>query len=419
MNNIIYPSKINGTLNAPASKSEMQRVVAACLLCEGLSTILNPSFCDDAKVAIKVAEDLGAKVVISDGSVKIHGGLNFQKSNFHFGESALALRLFAPIIGLSGKECVLTGDDSLKKRPNYPISETLSNFGIECHMTNNSLPIRLNGRLKGNSSSINGNISSQMLSGLLMALPCVEENSRIFVNNLKSKPYIKLSLDVLKRFGIEIESNEELSEFFIAGNQKYQAQTYTIEGDWSSMSFFLVAAATQGNISIKGLNKLSKQSDIQILEVLKRVGSTINWDNDIIEVSKNHLNAFEFDATDCPDLFPPLVSLAAYCNGISKIKGVSRLKHKESDRGIVLKEEFSKLGIHIEIEEDFMFIHGGCVNGGNIDSHNDHRIAMAASIVALGASDKIVIQGSECVSKSYPDFFKDLATKLQRFNVTK
>ncbi len=414
MDILIKPSSIYGNLIAPSSKSEMQRVVAAALLAKGESVITNPSFCEDSKVALKVSEKLGAKISIEKNRVIITGGLIHTSSELHFGESALALRMFAPIAGLTGKECILNGSKSLLKRPIELISESLSNFGIECFSTNNRLPISIKGKLKGNSAKIDGKISSQVLTGLLMALPCVSENSTIFVEQLNSKPYIKLTLAVFNRFGIEIESDSKLSRFKIKGNQKYIPQNYNIEGDWSNMSFMMVAAAIGGFVSIKGLNASSYQSDIQILKALESTEANIEWKNNVLEVSKNKLKEFEFDATDCPDLFPPLVALAAYCKGTSKIKGVSRLTHKESNRGMALKEEFAKLGIQIEIFDDLMLIVGGVVCGGSVDSHHDHRMAMALAIAALGANNEVIIQNAECVSKSYPDFFNDLK-QLKQF----
>ncbi len=404
----IKSSSIKGELTIPPSKSEMQRVIAAALLADGETTILNPSFCEDAKVAIKIAEQLGAKIIYDHNKIRVSGGINSTSNEFNFGESALALRMFAPIIGLTGEKHFLTGNKTLISRPINTLTDNLSKFGIDSSFNQNSLPLSISGKLVANRAKIIGNESSQVLTGLLMALPCVSRNSVIYVENLKSKPYISLTISVLNKFGIDIESNTDFSEFKVKGNQNYIPQNYTIEGDWSNASFIIVAASIAGNVSINGLNNNSKQSDIQLLNVLKQVGVNHRWNNEKLEIQKSKLAPFEFDATDCPDLFPPLVALASYCMGTSKIKGVSRLKHKESNRGIALKEEFTKLGIKIEIFDDLMLVVGGMVHGGKVDSHHDHRMAMALAVAALGANNEVIIQNAECVSKSYPDFFRDL-----------
>lgn len=406
----IIPSSIKGKLHAPSSKSEMQRVVASALLAKGESIIDNPSFCDDANVSLRIAEHLGANISFSHNQIAIKGGLQTKQHELNFGESALALRMFTPIAGLCGTNYVLTGEKSLFHRPINFLIDTLKPFGLEFSFENNSLPISLRGKLTANSVNISGRESSQVLTGLLMALPCLTNQSIINVENLKSKPYILLTLDVLKKFGIQIEANNDLSEFKIPGKQNYLPQNYKLEGDWSGMSFMIVAAAIAGNISIIGLNKNSKQSDIELLKVLQKVGVDYCWNQDILEIQKNKLESFDFDATDCPDLFPPLVSLASHCKGISKISGVHRLQYKESSRGITLKNEFAKLGIRIEIQNDEMLVYGGQLTGGVVESHGDHRIAMALAIAGLRANNEIKIREADCVSKSYPKFFEDLHT---------
>ena len=268
-------------------------------------------------------------------------------------------------------------------------------------------PLQFRGPIVGGYSEIDGSVSSQLLTGLLMALPLAEKNSEIKVNNLKSKPYIDMTIQILSSFGITIH-NSDYKLFKIQGNQKYLPQTYTVEADWSGGAFLLVAGAINGHLTVSGLRTDSKQSDMAIIEALKLAGATMKINEDQIEISRSELKSFNFDATESPDLFPPLVALASYCKGVSSIKGVSRLTYKESDRAKTLKEEFGKMDIIVEIKDDLMYVAGGKPTGAHVESHEDHRIAMALAIASLGATGTVFIRDSQCVAKSYPRFFSDL-----------
>jgi 3-phosphoshikimate 1-carboxyvinyltransferase len=203
-------------------------------------------------------------------------------------------------------------------------------------------------------------------------------------------------------------TNEKFEFFRVPGQQKYLPVTYEVESDWSGGSFLLVAGAINGDLKVSGLRTDSFQSDLAILKALERAGATMRISEGKVDISKSDMEAFEFDATESPDLFPPLVALASYCKGITKLKGASRLVHKESDRASSLLEEFGKMNIKIEINDDYLIVTGGKVKGARINSHDDHRIAMAAAVAALGASDKVYIKDSHCIAKSYPGFFDDL-----------
>jgi len=240
-----------------------------------------------------------------------------------------------------------------------------------------------------------------------MALPLATKNSEIKVRNLKSKPYIDMTIQILKYFGITVE-NKGYDLFYIPGNQKYIPSRYTVEGDWSAGAFLLVAAAINGHLIVKGLNRDSLQSDKSVINALEKAGARMTFSDDKLEISKTDLKAFDFDATESPDLFPPLVALAAYCKGNSSVKGVSRLIFKESDRAKTLQEEFAKLKVKIDIHDDTMYITGNQPQAGRVESHDDHRIAMALAVAALGATGRVYIRDSQCVAKSYPGFFDDL-----------
>ena len=407
MKQVVVPSKIFGKIKAPASKSVTQRAIAAALLAEGESTIVNPSYCDDALAAMSIASGLGAKVRPNPGELKIIGTTGLKEQKLNCGESGLAIRMFSPIASLFSDEIKLTGSGTLKARPMSMIQDALTQFGVKCESNNGLLPITIQGPLKGGKCTIDGSLSSQILTGLMMALPLAEEDSEIEVIALRSKPYIDMTLKVINDFGVNI-NRVGYNYFKIQGGQHFKAQTYTVESDWSGSAFLLVAGAIMGKVIITDLNPVSQQGDKAIITALDKAGASLNISNNSIEVSKNRLKAFEFDAVDTPDLFPPLVALASYCKGTSAIKGVKRLINKESDRCQALLEEFTKLGVKVEIVDDYMLVSGATIKGGDVVSHDDHRIAMALAIAALGAEDKVNIKDAHCVSKSYPNFFDDL-----------
>ena len=287
------------------------------------------------------------------------------------------------------------------------IEEALTQLGVKCTSSGGFLPLTVQGPIVGGYCEIDGSVSSQLLTGLLMALPLAVRDSEIKVNNLKSRPYIDMTIQILKSFGITIQ-NTGYSLFQIPGNQKYIPHIYTVEGDWSGGAFLLVAGAVNGQISVQGLRRDSMQSDMAIIKALEKAGAQMKISENQIDIFKSELKPFEFDATESPDLFPPLVTLASYCDGVSNIKGVSRLIYKESDRASALKEEFGKMNISIEVKDDLMSVTGGQLQGARVESHNDHRIAMAVAVASLGATGRVYIRDSQCVAKSYPGFFDDL-----------
>jgi 3-phosphoshikimate 1-carboxyvinyltransferase len=407
MERCLEPSAIKGTLKAPASKSMTQRAIAAALLADGQSIIHNPSYCDDSLAAMSIAVGLGARVEPQVNELKINGSAVLKEPKLNCGESGLAIRMFSPIAALYPAEIKMVGANSLKKRPMFMIEEALNQLGVKCTSSGGFLPLTIEGPIVGGHCEIDGSISSQLLTGLLMAFPLAAGNSEIRVNNLKSKPYIDMTIQILKSFGISVE-NRDYSLFRIQGNQKYIPQSYTVEGDWSGGAFLLVAGAINGQLCVGGLSSDSMQSDKLIVNALENAGAHIISGENQIEITRSELKAFEFDATESPDLFPPLVALASYCEGISTIKGVSRLIYKESDRAKALQEEFGKMGIKIEIHNDLMFVIGGKPQGARVESHDDHRIAMAIAVSSLGATGKVSIRDSQCVAKSYPGFFDDL-----------
>jgi 3-phosphoshikimate 1-carboxyvinyltransferase len=401
---------ISGRVNAPSSKSAMQRYIAGALLARGRSTILSPSFCDDSMAAIGIARDLGAKVTIAGESVIVEGGFHPVKDHISCGESGLATRMFTPIAAIHSGEITINGKGSVLKRPLKMMELPMSELGVEIFTSNGYLPVRIKGPLKGGDVYTDGSVSSQFITGLLMALPVVRNDSIIFVDNLVSRPYIDLTLSILNDFGIKV-LNHGYEKFEISGRQKYTPGDYRVEGDWSGAAFLLVMAAIAGDARVMNLDPGSHQADKVIFEIISRAGAKINFSDESVKVTKGDLSPLSFDITDCPDLAPPLVVLALASKGRSIITGTSRLTSKESDRGKILESTLSQLGAKIWNYPDRIEIEGGSrLKGGTADANGDHRIAMALAAVSLLCDSPVIINGFECVNKSYPRFADDFRT---------
>ncbi len=404
----VKPGRLDGTVTAPPSKSMMQRAVAAAALAHGPSVLLNPSFCEDALAALCIAEGLGAEVKRESIKLRIDGGGQPRGHRLACGESGLCMRLFTPIAALFERPFTLTATGSLGSRPMAALEEPLWALGAKCQTHYGLPPIAVRGPIRGGRVSLDGSMSSQVASGFLMALPLCPQDSALSVSHLKSKPYLRMTLSLLKEFGIIIHQDEKLRRFEIPGKQAYHPRTYRVEGDWSGGAFLLVAGAIAGRVKVRELSEKSLQADRAILEALKRAGAEVDTERDAVTVERCGLRSFEFDATDCPDLFPPLVALACHCQGRSVIQGTERLKHKESDRALALVSEFRKMGARIRVYDGKMEVTGKSLKGGEISSHHDHRIAMACAIAGLQSDKGVSIRDWMCIAKSYPKFFDDL-----------
>lgn len=407
----IQPSTLHGDIVAPASKSSMQRACAAALLCEGASEIINPGKSNDDLAALEVIQKLGARVVNNeDGSLTVYSqGVDPGENEIYCGESGLGIRMFTPIAALSNKAITINGTGSLLTRPMHFFDEIFPQLGIEIKSQQGRLPLQIKGPLQPANIEVDGSLSSQFLTGLLMAFGAsVTEPVTIKVNSLKSKPYIDLTMQVMESFGRKVTQTNY--EYFYLEPQpvNYEPQSYTVEGDWSGSAFLLVAGAIAGRISVKGLDISSTQADKAVLQALKDCGCFLLIDKEVIEIGPALLKAFNFNATDCPDLFPPLVALASHCEGVSTIVGISRLTHKESNRALTLKQEFAKLGVEIILQDDVMLVKGGQLTGATVHSRHDHRIAMSCAVAALKANHQVVIEDAEAINKSYPNFYDHL-----------
>ena len=410
----LSPSALNGTITAPASKSAMQRACAAALLRKGETILSNPGVSNDDKAALNIIQQLGASYTCEDGKVRIQSnGVQPANNTIDCHESGLSIRMFTSIAALSDQLITVQGSGSLAKRPMNFFDDVLPQLGVECKSNNGYLPLHIKGPLQPQNITVDGSLSSQYITGLLMAYSAADaKDVTIHVANLNSRPYVDLTLQILKAFGLKVPKNNQYENFYFdATSANYQPLPvhYSVEGDWSNAAFLLVGGAIAGDIAIQGMDLDSVQGDKAIVNVLHMANASLKKENGVLHIQQSTLQPFNFDATDCPDLFPPLVALASYCKGKSIIKGVHRLTHKESNRAATLQEEFGKMGVAISFEEDHMVIEGGSgVKGASVSSHNDHRIAMACAAAGLKAEGNMLIHDAQAVNKSYPNFWSDM-----------
>ena len=407
MQRIITPTIIRGTLLAPASKSVAQRAIAIAALAPGISDIHFAGNCDDVIAAIDVCRRLGAGIDKNGEVLIIRGGITAPSDTLDCGEAGLGIRMFSAIAATLNEKVVLTGRGSLLKRPMDMIEQSMKALGIDCTTQNGLLPVTVSGPIPGGMAKIDGSVSSQVLTGILIAAPYALKPLHIEVSNLKSIPYIDITIQTMKTFGVNV-AHQNYEEFFIDAPQKYIPASFIVEGDWSGAAFMLVAGAIAGEIRIENLKSDSTQADRAIIEALLKSNADVIVGQNYVSVKKRELKSFEFDATHCPDLFPPLVALAANCKGVSVIKGVSRLAVKESNRALTLQGEFGVLGVDIKFENDNMFVEGSKIRGGEVFAHHDHRIAMASAVAGITSEQNVIVNNAEAVAKSYPRFYDDL-----------
>ncbi len=412
----INPSPVYGTTQVPASKSMAQRALAAALLRKGKTVLQQFGSSEDELAALNIIQQLGASVIQEENNTIVYSsGEIIVEDNavINCGESGLAARMFLPIMALNKKKKTITGTGTLFQRPFDVYENILPQLGISIKTNNGNLPIAIEGALQAQNINIDSSLSSQFLTGLLFAYSAanITEPVCIEAKNLNSKPYIDLTLQTIKDGGLNVPENKNYNKFNF-NPQAHSTNTdvaISIEKDWSSASFLMVAAAISGQVTLLDLNIESLQADRKIIEVLEQCGANIQCENNTIVISKSQYNAFVFDATDCPDLIPPLVVLAAYCKGQSRIDGIQRLIHKESNRIESLKHLMTRLNIPFVCGDNYFLITGQeAISGGTVDSYKDHRIAMAAAITALRAKENVTVTNASAVNKSFPDFWKVL-----------
>lgn len=407
----IYPSKCSGEIKIPSSKSMGHRAIICASLANGKSIISNLDYSDDILATIDGMRKLGANIQCEKDRLIVEGIENFYslKDNIiDCNESGSTLRFFIPIFSLTGEKISFTGKNRLLKRPQKIYEKIFKEQNLYYFQDEDKIEIK--GKLKAKEYFIDGNISSQFISGLLFILPLLEENSIININPpFESASYIDLTMEVLKEFGITINKVTPL-RFEIQGGQKYVAKYYKVEGDFSQLAFFAVLGALNNDLKCTGVNLNSKQGDKAIIDILKKSGVKIEEIEEGYLIYKSKVKGCKIDLGDCPDLGPILNILAMYGEGEFKIFNAGRLRLKESDRISAMEEELKKLGVEIETTEDEIKILGKKNYLGNIEvfGHKDHRIVMSLAIAGTMLEKPIIIDGAEAVEKSYPKFFQDL-----------
>jgi len=410
----VISGKRHGEINIPASKSEAQRAILIAALVSNKSQIYNYGKSDDVKAMLSCIGVLGAKKAVKNEFIEIEGANQLPRSGrFQCSESGLTFRLIAALSMVIEGSFELYGHGSLLKREHRFLEVFGGNQNIEVQSVNGHLPYQINGGITSDQYKVNTEGTSQFLSGLLIGLSTQNKKITIHAENLTSKPYLLMTLNTISKFGISIDF-DGISKFVLPKCRRYQPANYVVEGDWSAASYWIVARLLGHELRICGLNENSFQADKKILELLKNLNVDYDLNEGLFEFSEDEFFGFHFDATDCPDLFPALTTLAVYFRGVSRIRGVHRLLNKESNRSNALVSEFKKLGANICVDGDDLLIVGGALKGGVVvDSHGDHRIAMCLAITALNLDSGLTIEGADAVTKSYPDFWQDLK-KLKR-----
>lgn len=404
----VSPGPVEGRVVAPASKSDAQRALAAASLARGRSVVSGYTPCADTDAALGVIEALGAAVERRGGTILVDGWRRDAAPRVDCRESGLSLRMFAALAALNDREITLDGRGSLRSRPVDMIEDALRACGAACRSDGGRPPLVVRGPLRGGTIVVDGSVTSQHVTGLLLALPLADDDTRLVVERVTSRPYLAMTVRTLKAFGIAIEARSDLSVFSVPGRQRYSRTNYEVEGDWSGASCLLVAGAIAGRVAVDNLDLLSAQPDRAVLDVLRRAGARVTVDGRTVMVERGALTAFEWHAGDTPDLVPALVALACHSAGTSRITGVARLRYKESDRVAALVEMFRAIGGEVAADDDALVVSGGPLRGGTAETRHDHRLAMAASVAALGTATGVTVDDPACVDKSYPRFFEDL-----------
>ncbi len=394
MDKHITPKLLKGMVTVPPSKSQAHRAVIAACLAAGQSQIQNLYFSQDIRATVSAMEALGAHSFETENGLVVNGARPDPEDGITIDccESGSTIRFLIPLALLSGKAVTFTGQGRLMSRPLEPYFSLCEKDGIKVSKTETA--VTFSGKLQGGDYTLPGNISSQFITGLLFALPLLEKDSTLtLTTEVESLGYIRMTLDVLKAFGITIHVTDD-RHYQIPGNQHYTPHSMTIEGDYSQAAFYLCANAMGSNIVIKGLSEISSQGDKEILAIITRFGSP--------------LSGITIDASQIPDLVPVLAVLASQAEGTTSIIGAARLRIKESDRIATTAALLRNLGAKVEEQEEALIIHGKArLKGGTVDACNDHRIAMAAAIAATVAEGEVTILGADCVKKSYGNFWQD------------
>lgn len=417
----INPGTLKGEVTIPPSKSLSHRVIICAGLSEGVSNIKNVVFSQDIKATCSAMKNFGVEITKREYSLIIKGSekMNIKDSNIDCSESGSTLRFLIPLAAIAGSKVTFAGNGKLTERPLQPYYDIFDVQKIRYRNSDRKLPLTIDGKLRPGEFKIKGNISSQFISGLLFALPILDGDSKIMITTeVESRPYIDLTLNALKRFGINVENNY-YKELYIRGNQKYKASDCRIEGDFSQAAFWLIAGALGSNVVCAGVNMGSLQGDKYILNIIENMGGNISVEGDRVKASPSDTKGATIDASQIPDLVPVITVLAALSKGTTKIINAGRLRFKESDRLSSISCELNKIGAVIKEQEDGLIIEGkDMLEGGEVDSWNDHRIAMAMAVASTRCKNPLTIKNGDCIKKSYPDFwnhFRNLGGKADEW----
>ena len=401
----ISPSKLRGKVEIPGSKSAAHRALIAAALADGTSVLTKVTMSKDIEATIGTLKAIGADFYLNSDTVTVTGcGADFSgKCSMDCNESGSTLRFMIPIAAALGSQAEFLGKGRLPERPIDIYKRELTKHGIT--FVSETMPYIIKGKLTGGRYEIEGNVSSQFITGLLFALPLIDGDSEIVMTSrLESRPYVDMTIDTLRKSGIVIEETRD--SFRIKGNQKYLPHDQAIEGDYSQAAFFFTANALGADIQVENLVPDSFQGDKKILEIIHDM-----WYNEPV-------GSFRADCSDIPDLVPILAVLAAFGKGESVIFNAARLRIKESDRLAAVSDMLDRLGGDVTVTDDGLIIRPtGNMTGGEVDSFGDHRIVMAAAVAATGCSGDVIIRGAQAVEKSYPDFFKDYTNLGGKANV--
>ena len=402
---------IYGSLEAPPSKSMTHRHLITASLAEGGSMLEKPLVCDDTVATVSGLKALGINIKEEGNQWIVEGEqITAPSEEINCNQSGTTLRLLIGTCSLLGEWCEVTGAPQLLRRPNAPLLKALEELGVQTKSEGGYPPIKIKGRMQGGITEIRGDVSSQFISSILLAAPYAVEPVTVKVTTrLESKPYVQMTLDVMRKSGIKVISKQDCVEMKVPLG-KYRPTKTRTEGDWSSASFMLAAGALSGKIHVDNLEIESRQADKEIIQALNLMGAQVKVKGNRITTEKSILNGIEMDLRDCPDIFPVISSLCATAQGKSTLTGLGRLKLKESDRVEAMAEGLRRMGARIMVVNDTCIIQGGPLKGASIDPHGDHRIAMSFAVLGTFAEGETKINDPDCVSKSYPEFWDDLTS---------
>ena len=406
----VHRSSLNGSLQAPPSKSCTHRALFCAALADGKSEIRSPLLCDDTLASAQALSKLGVTALWDQGNVRVTGNRELKKpsSEIFCGESGTTLRFMTAVCATTPHEVEISGGPSLLRRPVADLAIALHELGADCMSNQGYPPVHVKGPIRGGSVKVPGNVSSQYVSALLLVAPLARKPLEVTIaGRLESKSYVEMTLEMQRKFAVQVNANEDLTEFH-AESQTYRPSDVGVEGDWSSTAFLLVAGAVAGEkVRVGGLTQETLQADRYLLEVLKRMDARVSTDSSSVTVENSRLEPIEVNVSDSPDLFPAICVLCAATDDFSTITGIRRLRIKESNSVLAMSNGLKQMGIETRESENSLTIWGGKPHSAIIDPHRDHRIAMAFASLGL-CTDGVTIVDAECVGKSYPSFWQDL-----------